>query len=543
MYPVAFVLCAASVLSLSATAPALEVRSDEVVAPLPRVRVCPGSSATSGSSIATWTRGDNCSEKPFLPRGANYVRLNQTSVGQWTEYGGSKSGRSGGGFGGAPGNAYHSTFSVGHWNRSEANEALAHMSSLSFNLVRVFIDDGRTLCGLHDGAAGAAGDRLSLVPVIPCTPETSRPNGVNGPFFPGRNNKNRSSASSGSSSSSAIINNASSNSRRASHRIDAAGIAQPDWLSSQYMDNFAEFVILAATHGVYVMPTLQRFPCNAHFAALVQDLNVSRVSEGNSDYLYEPAVQAKAVYLASFVQALKNRIGADLLTTIFGFSLENEARAYGNEPPFNLGDTLVLDAHGVARNMSLPGDRRALLDVGFAHWADASAAAVWAEDGDAMVTAGMFTYFAVGWPNITAPGPVVSGRDQRFPPDPAFLSTHSELSYLDIHIYPTNPSAFNFSSDALSENFAHIERRRVPLLMGEFGAFRKSYSTFAAAVEVLKDTVSQACSAEFGFQGWLVWTWDCFEQSWMLWNLADTGDVNGTNTSLAEQMSLLATSK
>ena len=515
-----FVLCVAGFLSAEATA--LRFHTAEVVAPLPRVKVCPGSSAAAHArSIATWARGGNCSDAPFQPRGANYSRLNQTSVGLRAEAnarpgtnGRGGGGRGSGGFRDGPGNASHSTFSIGHWNRSEANEALARMSSLSFNLVRVFIDDGRTLCGLRGNATvAAAGTDLSLVPVIPCTPKTTRPNGVNGPFFPAHNNSSVAP-------------------------VAEVGIAHPDWLSSEYMDNFAEFVILAATHGIYVMPILQRFPCNSHFATLVQELNTSRVSEGNSDYLYEPAVEAKAAYMASFVRALKNRIEVGLLTTIFGFSLENEARGYGNEPPFNVGSVTVLDAHEVARNMSAPNDRRALLDVAFANWANTFATAVWEIDRDAMVTAGMFTYFAVGWPTLQPLGQLASVTND-------FLRTL--LSSAPTVLSPTLTFTFipqvqglNFSDDVQSENFAQIERSKMPILMGEFGAFRTPYSTLSAAVKVLEDTVVQACSTEFGFQGWLVWTWDCFEQSWMLWNLADTGEVNGTNTSLAELLSLVA---
>ena len=248
--------------------------------PLPRVRVCrPGnsrSSTTATSGIATWTRDVSCdgSHRVFKPRGANYIRLNQTSIGRAPDTQQSTLHADV-----SPGNAYHSTFSLGHWNATEADDALRRIAALSYDLVRVFIDDGRTLCGLTtmSSPSVAAPGSVGLVPVIPCTAATSRPNGVNGPFYGVDSQSGGSIANVGGSN----INNTT--------EIEP----HPEWLSGEYMDNFAEFVRLATVHGVYIMPTLQRYPCNAHFLNLTQPAD-ERISEGNADYLHLPTVRAKA---------------------------------------------------------------------------------------------------------------------------------------------------------------------------------------------------------------------------------------------------------
>mmetsp|Transcript_16143 Transcript_16143/g.38513 ORF Transcript_16143/g.38513 Transcript_16143/m.38513 type:complete len:80 (+) Transcript_16143:281-520(+) len=56
--------------------------------------------------------------------------------------------------------------------------------------------------------------------------------------------------------------------------------------------------------------------------------------------------------------------------------------------------------------------------------------------------------------------------------------------------------------------------------MGEFGAFRSKYPTPDNASEELKSIMLHSCLT-YGFQGWLAWTWDTWEQNWMLWDLVD----------------------
>ena len=440
---------AALLLSLSALLPFHAVASD--VEPLPRVRV-----DTSGS-VARFRAGD--STKPLLPRGADYIRLNRTSIGVPAPVDPSDT----------PLPAYHSTFSVGKYNRTRAKIELTAMQRLGYNMARVFIDDGRTYCGLKELVGS------KLVPVLECTEATSRPNGVGGAW------------------------NSSE-------------------LSPEYMDNFADFVRLAAAQRVWLMPTFQRFPCTARFLAMTRPRNPD-ISDGNADYLDLPTVRAKAEYLSEFVRQLRARVGPALMSTVLAYSLENEARMYGNDKPFSDPSlTAVTISDGRSYNMSREEDRRDARDAGYAEWAHTIAAAIRAEDPEALVTAGMFTYYAVGHlSSADAPGPTKG--DPRFPPDPAHLSRHSTLDYIDIHVYPAGKS-FNLTLDLASENLDQIDRSRVPIMMGEFGTFKKNFPTVEEAAAEMQSLMLRTCK-DYGFQGWLAWTWDTFEQEWMLWDLQD----------------------
>jgi hypothetical protein len=65
--------------------------------------------------------------KPFVPRGANYVRLAQSSSGH----------------------VYHSTFEPGQYSGAAAQSALDGLKSAGYNVVRVFIDHGEFTSPSH----------------------------------------------------------------------------------------------------------------------------------------------------------------------------------------------------------------------------------------------------------------------------------------------------------------------------------------------------------------------------------------------------------
>ena len=63
-----------------------------------------------------------------------------------------------------------------------------------------------------------------------------------------------------------------------------------------------------------------------------------------------------------------------------------------------------------------------------------------------------------------------------------------------------------------------------PIILGEFGAALNGYLT---AAMVAQDLVNwQVASCEFGFDGWLLWTWDTDEQP-DLWNgMSENGEIS-----------------
>jgi hypothetical protein len=94
------------------------VHSGADPAPLPRIAV----GTRSGTTHGTLIRADN--DRPFTPRGNNYVRLAPADY--------------------LPGQGayYHSTFEPGRYDPARADAALADMHANGYNVVRVFIDPG-----------------------------------------------------------------------------------------------------------------------------------------------------------------------------------------------------------------------------------------------------------------------------------------------------------------------------------------------------------------------------------------------------------------
>lgn len=65
------------------------------------------------------------------------------------------------------------------------------------------------------------------------------------------------------------------------------------------------------------------------------------------------------------------------------------------------------------------------------------------------------------------------------------------------------------------ENYGVAGPTRKPIVMGELGAFKEAYATPPDAALDLQAWQAQSCG--FGFDGWLLWTWDSDEQT-ELWN-------------------------
>jgi hypothetical protein len=127
----------------------------------------------------------------------------------------------------------------------------------------------------------------------------------------------------------------------------------------------------------------------------------------------------------------------------------------------------------------------------------------------------VFTFRAVG---RGGPGRLRRDKtkDARFPARPLAL-VGTKLSYLDIHFYPFNERTLDH--DLKSIEFARLkaacEKRGLPLIMGEFGAFKSAYKTLPKAAAAMTRHLRRVYA--LGFTGYLYWTYDCDEQGF-LWN-------------------------
>jgi hypothetical protein len=67
--------------------------------------------------------------------------------------------------------------------------------------------------------------------------------------------------------------------------------------------------------------------------------------------------------------------------------------------------------------------------------------------------------------------------------------------------------------------------QKKPIIMGEFGGEISRFSSIQAAAETLRDWQVESCN--YGFDGWIFWTWDLNEQPDFFNALMQEGAING----------------
>ena len=360
---------------------------------------------------------------------------------------------------------YHSTFNIGLYNASEANLALAHMRSLGYNFARVFIDTGTS----------------------------ERTTGING--------------------------NGS------------------EWASSAYIANLGDFLSMAAAHSIYVQVQVNsELPVNAYWA---KDLHrrggvLWWAAWPNQIFLAPAYVEAFAAFVAKIGTALNTHLLGDAKNAWFSLSIQNEATMTVDALPFSsLTPLTVKTADGVTYNLTSDAERQQCVDANYAHFANTAAQAFFnsfgGEDKSPLVTMGMYTFAAVSKSN--GPNGVRSCGskcDPRYPPRPVTLALYTNLSYLDIHVYPhwSRPDVTDLEADLNSSSILEVDTHRTCLLMGEFGAFKTFFKTAldaAVALVAMQTEICHKMSSVFA-GGFSLWTWDTWEQPF-IWNAVDANDT------------------
>jgi hypothetical protein len=345
--------------------------------------------------------------------------------------------------------AHHSTFEPGRYTTAEAEQVLATLARDGYNAVRVFID--------HGNATDADTHHM--------------PHGI------GR------------------------------------GMTDTQPYYGPYLDNVADFVRLATKHKIRVMFSLDLFPQSKYYYDIVGHVDRSAVNmDGrNLNYLHPTYVLAKSTYMRNFAAGLRERIGAELMSTVLAFGSDNEAYLVGDKAPYNKLSGEVTPLNGVTYQMSDPIQRQLSADASFVEYSNRMVRAVHAVDPAALVTMGMFTFGAVykagpqGMPHICNPDSCPPG-EYRYPARPSALSAKSQLSFLDIHIYPADKKGVN-EPYTLARNLETIEWDEVrgTVLIGEYGASKEHYKQdISAAAAGMREM--QVATCQRGFSGWLFWT-------------------------------------
>jgi catechol 2,3-dioxygenase-like lactoylglutathione lyase family enzyme len=135
--------------------------------------------------------------------------------------------------------------------------------------------------------------------------------------------------------------------------------------------------------------------------------------------------------------------------------------------------------------MSDPEQKTQMVSDGIVHYIAQMKEEILQHDPTALVTMGFFA------PEITAPDWYV---------ETASLLEKSDLDFFDFHAYP---GVYDLREHA--GHFGMLGYDAKPVILGEYGAFRRLYARVDSAARVLTNWVAESC--EYGFDGWLYWTY------------------------------------
>ncbi len=275
-------------------------------------------------------------------------------------------------------------------------------------------------------------------------------------------------------------------------------------LSTRYVDHLADYLARAKANGIVVI--MAGFPPVPGYAERIPPYEA--IDWPNTLYLTQAGIGIEQDYWRDLIDHLAYA-GAPL-DTILGYELRNEAFFAGDARPFTLSTGTVQTGNGRTYDMADPAAHQALMDENLVFWLDRVRAAILEVDPTALVGCG---FFHPQGPNPARPG------------DPRLIRTYpalfqSQLDFVDLHPYPNT----DLTLRQFVENYELAGLKDKPVIMGEFGAFRSAFPSAQTAADALVDW--QAASCQYGFDGWLLWTWDTDEQPELYNGLSDGGAID-----------------
>lgn len=277
-------------------------------------------------------------------------------------------------------------------------------------------------------------------------------------------------------------------------------------LNAEYLKNVADFLRLAKDHEIYVIVTTDAEPGTPYYFKLLDSTWSENFGGTNSAYLRGGGVLVGREFWKDLVEGLIAQ-GAPL-DAVLAYQLRNEFFFETNAGPFTLSSGTVDTANGKTYDLTSAEERQRMMDENLNFWIDQIRAAILELDPTALVTVGFFP--------PDAPNPWDSA--------PRYIRTYpavwqSTIDFIDFHPYPGG-----YSLDKLVENFGMGSTEEKPVIMGEFGMARSAATKIEKAARVLHDWQVESC--KYGFDGWLLWTWDSVEQGDFYNALAGSGQIN-----------------
>ena len=271
-------------------------------------------------------------------------------------------------------------------------------------------------------------------------------------------------------------------------------------ISSAYLANVIDFLEKAKASEIYVLMISDLTPADGGYDDLWQDC--CNIFDGeNLRYLTPGGHRAERRFNQDLIRALVKEDAP--LDAIFAYDLTNEVQFGVDKAPFSLSSGLVTTANHQTYDMANAEDKQRMMDENLVYWINQQRAAILEVDPSALVT--------VSFPaSITGPTKVRTR--------PAIWE--STADFIDLHVYlwwgltlEDHVKAYEIDNYALK-----------PIILGEFGAAKRSLTSVEQAAQALQELQVSSCA--YGFDGWLMWTWDGYEQT-DLWNgMSENGEIS-----------------
>ena len=274
---------------------------------------------------------------------------------------------------------------------------------------------------------------------------------------------------------------------------DASG-TESDGLSAAYMDDLVDFLGIASANDMYVIFTTDWIPGGKYGGILNQDC-CSTFALMNANFLPPAGLKANQVFFQDFAREFIKRRAP--IEYILSYELRNEMFYDGDQPPLSFTSGEVTTANGKTYDMAKAADRESMLEENNVFWLDSVRSAILEVDPTALVSVGFFhpqlpNRSRIGDPRIAITEPAI---------------WNSALDFIDLHAYP----GFELTLPQYLENFGLREMKEKPVIMGEFGGEVKRFDSLETAAYRFVDWQVKSC--DYGFDGWIFWTWDMSEQS------------------------------
>jgi hypothetical protein len=274
------------------------------------------------------------------------------------------------------------------------------------------------------------------------------------------------------------------------------GATEP--LSSEYLDNTVDLLARAKAHGLQILLTQDWLPESPAWSFPSDPL----IEDVNSMYQSRGGVEKNRKFYQEWVKGLIVRGAA--FDALLAYELRNELYFTELYPPFSLSEGTVTTANGVTYDLAEVDTKRRLLEENLVFWADSMREEIVALDPTALVTVG---FFQPKGPNTSRVGDdrLIETRE---------IIVNSTMDFIDLHGYPGG----ELDLREIVENYGLPPVTEKPILLGEFGAEHSAYPASEQAVGALVNWQVESC--KYGFDGWLLWTWDSLEQP-EIWNAMD----------------------